>query len=76
MRRASSLVAAAALLAVSNPVWASNAAVSAPAASAQAAVSALRAAPVSELVAEVDIPYTRFTLDNGLTVLVLSLIHI
>ena len=70
MRRASCFVAAAALLAVSTPVWASNAAASAPVASAQAAAPALRAAPVSELVAEVDIPYTRFTLDNGLTVLV------
>ncbi|WP_292020203.1 hypothetical protein, partial [Brevundimonas sp. UBA875] len=29
-----------------------------------------RAAPVADLVAAVDIPYTRFTLDNGLTVLV------
>ncbi len=30
----------------------------------------LRAAPVSELVAEVNIPWTRFQLDNGLTVVV------
>ncbi len=66
MRRTGSLVAAAALLAVSTPVWAS-----APAArNAPAAAPAVQAAPVSELVREVDIPYTRFTLDNGLTVLV------
>ena len=66
MRRTGSLVAAAALLAVSTPVWASVA----PAPAAQAAAPAVQAAPVSELVAEVDIPYTKFTLDNGLTVLV------
>lgn len=66
MRRTGYLVAAAALLAVSTPVWAS-----APAArNAPAAAPAVQAAPVSELVREVDIPYTRFTLDNGLTVLV------
>ncbi len=59
------LVAAAALLAPTTPVWAM--------AAAPAAVSqdvAAQAAPVAELVREVDIPYTRFTLDNGLTVLV------
>ena len=67
MRRAGSLVAAAALLAVSNPVWASVAPAQAP---SQASAPAFQAAPVSELVAEVDIPYTKFTLDNGLTVLV------
>jgi zinc protease len=66
MRRTGSLVAAAALLAVSTPVWASVA----PAPAAQAAAPAVQAAPVAELVAEVDIPYTKFTLDNGLTVLV------
>ena len=54
MRRTGSLVAAAALLAVSTPVWAS-----APAArNAPAAAPAVQAAPVSELVREVDIPYT------------------
>src|SRR3989344_6593212 len=67
MRRAGSLVAAAALLAVSNPVWASVAPAQAP---SQASAPAFQAAPVSELVAEVDIPYTKFTLDNGLTVIV------
>ena len=66
MRRTGSLVAAAALLAVSTPVWASVA----PAPAAQAASPAVQAAPVADLVAEVDIPYTKFTLDNGLTVLV------
>ncbi|MDQ1154608.1 pitrilysin family protein [Brevundimonas sp. SORGH_AS_0993] len=66
MRRTGSLVAAAALLAVSTPVWAS-----APAArNAPAAAPAVQAAPVSELVREVDIPYAKFTLANGLTVLV------
>lgn len=69
MRRAGPLVAAAALLAVSTPVWASVAA-PAPVAVQQAAAPAVQAAPVSELVAQVDIPYTKFTLDNGLTVLV------
>ncbi|VXB96370.1 pitrilysin family protein [Brevundimonas sp. G8] len=66
MRRTGSLVAAAALLAVSTPVWASVA----PAPAVQAAAPAVQAAPVADLVAEVDIPYTKFTLDNGLTVLV------
>lgn len=64
MRRVAPFVAAAALMAVVAPI----ALVSAPVpAVAQAAI---QAAPVSELVAEVDIPYTKFTLDNGLTVLV------
>lgn len=60
------LVAIAALTAVATPVLA----LTPPTASAQAAAPALRAAPVSELVREVDIPYTKFTLPNGLTVLV------
>ena len=68
MRRVAPFVAAAALMAVVAPITF----VPAP---AQAAVqtqtqATIEAAPVSELVAEVDIPYTRFTLDNGLTVLV------
>ena len=68
MRRVAPFVAAAALMAAVAPITF----VSAP---AQAAVqtqtqATIEAAPVSELVAEVDIPYTRFTLDNGLTVLV------
>ena len=70
MRRTGSLVAAAALLAVSTPVWASVAAAPAAQAAGQAAAPAVQAAPVSQLIAEVDIPYTKFTLDNGLTVLV------
>ena len=70
MRRTGSLVAAAALLAVSTPVWASVAAAPAAQAAGQAAAPAVQAAPVSELINEVDIPYTKFTLDNGLTVLV------
>ncbi len=65
MRRIAPFVAAAALTAVAMPVWAH-----APALSAAAVQAPVQAAPVSELVAEVDIPYTRFTLDNGLTVLV------
>lgn len=61
------LVAIAALTAVATPVLA----LTPPRiAAAQAAAPALRAAPVSELVREVDIPYTKFTLPNGLTVLV------
>lgn len=70
MRRTGSLVAAAALLAVSTPVWASVAAAPAAQAAGQAAAPAVQAAPVSQLINEVDIPYTKFTLDNGLTVLV------
>ena len=41
-----------------------------PADSAVAENYAARAAPVRELVDQVDIPYTKFTLDNGLTVIV------
>ena len=68
MRRVAPFVAAAALMAVVAPITF----VPAP---AQAAVqtqtqATIEAAPVSQLVAEVDIPYTKFTLDNGLTVLV------
>ncbi len=70
MRRTGSLVAAAALLAVSTPVWASVAPAPADQAAGQAAAPAVQAAPVSQLINEVDIPYTKFTLDNGLTVLV------
>jgi predicted Zn-dependent peptidase len=69
MRRTGCLVAAAALLAVSTPVWASVAPLPA-AQTAPTAPAAPHAAPVADLVAAVDIPYTRFTLDNGLTVLV------
>nr|WP_312445941.1 pitrilysin family protein [Brevundimonas naejangsanensis] len=65
MRLAASSVALAALLAVSTPVLA------APVATAAATqAQPLRGAPVSELIARVDIPWQRFQLDNGLTVLV------
>ena len=68
MRLAASSVALAALVAVASPVLAHTSAT----ATAVAAPSAapLRGAPVSELVARVDIPWKRFQLDNGLTVLV------
>ncbi|MFK0300255.1 M16 family metallopeptidase [Brevundimonas sp. NPDC090276] len=70
MRLAASSVALAALVAVASPVLAhTSAPVAAPAAAAPSATP-LRAAPVSELVARVDIPWKRFQLDNGLTVLV------
>ena len=70
MRRTGSLVAAAALMAATTPVWASVAPAPAAQNAAQAASPATQAAPVADLVAAVDIPYTKFTLDNGLTVLV------
>ena len=68
MRLAASSVALTALLAVSTPVPA-HASASVTAATASSATP-LRGAPVSELVARVDIPWKRFQLDNGLTVLV------
>src|SRR5690606_16408950 len=68
MRLAASSVALAALLAVSTPVIAAPAATAATVTAAQA--EPLRGAPVSELIARVDIPWKRFQLDNGLTVLV------
>ncbi|WP_292035531.1 MULTISPECIES: M16 family metallopeptidase [unclassified Brevundimonas] len=68
MRLAASSVALAALVAVASPVLAhapaATTAVTAPSA------TPLRAAPVSELIARVDIPWKRFQLENGLTVLV------
>src|SRR3546814_10189887 len=45
-------------------------AVAAPVAAAQAAATADAAAPVSDLVSEVDIPYEQYTLANGLRVIV------
>ncbi len=69
MRLAASSVALAALLAVSTPVLAAPVATAAAAAAATQA-EPLRGAPVSELIARVDIPWQRFQLDNGLTVLV------
>jgi len=66
MRRIVPAVAAAALLVHAVPVWAAP-----PATSAVAQANApLQAAPVADLVARVDIPWSRFVLDNGLTVLV------
>ncbi len=65
------LVSVAALLAViapAAPVLAQTRA--APAAATLPQAPELRAAPVADLVAEVNIPWTRFTLDNGLTVIV------
>ena len=66
--RLTTLCAAAALLAPLAPV-AALAQTAAPPAS-QAGQVAAQAAPVADLVARVDIPYSRFQLDNGLTVLV------
>lgn len=64
-----SLAAVLAVIAPTTPVWAlSPATASAPAAVVQA--PPLQAAPVAELVSRVDIPWSRFVLDNGLTVLV------
>ena len=64
-------VSVAAILAVISPAVALA---QVPAATAESTASAqaaeLRAAPVAELVSEVNIPWTRFTLDNGLTVIV------
>ena len=65
------LVSLAAILAVIGPIAPALAQAQmpvAPASSPQA--EQLLAAPVSQLVAEVDIPWTRFQLDNGLTVIV------
>lgn len=73
MRLAASSVALAALLAVSTPVLAAPVATAASATTAtqaQSQAQPLRGAPVSELIARVDIPWQRFQLDNGLTVLV------
>ncbi len=66
--RSVSLAALLTALAPAAPALAQTSA--APAAAAAAQAAELRAAPVSELVSEVDIPWTRFTLDNGLTVIV------
>ncbi|MFC7377028.1 M16 family metallopeptidase [Brevundimonas sp. GCM10030266] len=62
-------VSLAALIAVASPAVA-FAQHSAHAAHAAAQAPELQAAPVSELVSEVNIPWTRFQLDNGLTVIV------
>ena len=70
MRLAASSVALAALMAVASPVLAHTAAPAAAPAVTAPSATPLRGAPVSELVARVDIPWKRFQLDNGLTVLV------
>ncbi|HEX8660787.1 MAG TPA: pitrilysin family protein, partial [Brevundimonas sp.] len=66
------LVSLAALLAVVAPplTIAGSAAAQTAAVAGSAQAPELRAAPVAELVSEVDIPWKRFTLDNGLTVIV------
>ena len=70
--RAVSLAALLAVIAPAAPVLAQTQAAPTPAPAATTAAQAaeLRAAPVSELVSEVNIPWKRFTLDNGLTVIV------
>jgi len=66
--RSVSLAAILAALAPAAPVLAQTSA--APAAVTSPQAPELRAAPVAELVSEVSIPWERFTLDNGLTVIV------
>ncbi|NJC41691.1 putative Zn-dependent peptidase [Brevundimonas alba] len=66
--RAVSLAALIAVIAPATPGLAQTAA--APTAVTAAQAAELRAAPVAELVSEVNIPWKRFTLDNGLTVIV------
>ncbi|WP_426050962.1 M16 family metallopeptidase [Brevundimonas sp. SL161] len=66
--RSVSLAALLAVIAPAAPVLAQTSA--APMAATTPQAAELKAAPVSQLVAEVDIPWTRFTLDNGLTVIV------
>ena len=66
--RSVSLAAILAAIAPAAPVLAQTSA--APAAVTSPQAPELRAAPVAELVSEVDIPWSRFTLDNGLTVIV------
>jgi len=64
-------ISLAALLAVVTPVAPALAQTSiAPISAASPQAAELRAAPVSELVSEVNIPWSRFQLDNGLTVIV------
>ncbi|RZJ30763.1 MAG: insulinase family protein, partial [Brevundimonas sp.] len=64
-------ISLAALLAVMTPVAPALAQTSiAPAATTAPQAPELRAAPVAELVSEVSIPWKRFQLDNGLTVIV------
>ncbi len=66
--RSISLAALLAAMAPAAPVLAQASA--APDAATSPRATELRAAPVAELVSEVNIPWQRFTLDNGLTVVV------
>jgi len=66
--RSISLAALLAAMAPAAPVLAQASA--APGAATSPRATELRAAPVAELVSEVNIPWQRFTLDNGLTVVV------
>ena len=66
--RSISLVALLTAIAPAAPVLAQTSA--APRAATSPLATELRAAPVAELVSEVNIPWKRFTLDNGLTVIV------
>ena len=63
-------VSLAALLVAMSPVAVLAQTSVTPTAVSAAQAAELRAAPVSELVSEVNIPWTRFQLDNGLTVIV------
>jgi predicted Zn-dependent peptidase len=63
-------VSLAAILAVISPAAAYAQAPVAPTSASATQAEELRAAPVAELVAEVDIPWSKFQLDNGLTVIV------
>ncbi|MGV3579968.1 hypothetical protein, partial [Brevundimonas sp.] len=66
-----SLAAVLAVIAPSTTVWAfSPPTDSAPASVVAIQTQPLQGAPVSELVQRVDIPWSRFQLDNGLTVVV------
>ncbi|HST92155.1 MAG TPA: pitrilysin family protein, partial [Brevundimonas sp.] len=66
--RSVSLAALLAVIGSAAPVLAQTSAVPSTTAALQA--PELRAAPVAELVSQVNIPWRRFTLDNGLTVIV------
>ncbi len=63
-------VSLAALMVAMSPVAVLAQTQAAPSAVTAPQAAELRAAPVAELVSEVNIPWTRFTLDNGLTVIV------
>ena len=70
-RRLVSLAAVIAVIAPASTVWAvSPATEGSPAAITAIQAAPLQGAPVSELVARVDIPWTQFELDNGLKVIV------